>query len=245
MNTFKIKKGIGDKNITMPLNLYFKNNGYSDLIQRIGEEEKQKNVNLIVDAEKMRFYVGKYGTTARETETKIKFIFKSPTGTTYGNSYIKAGFSQDDIDNSRNRLTKSFFRLDFYDSDNENTQNFLFSEQIYVGLNLTPTFNFNFIYWVKNDINFIENNTYRNLYFSATFFDASNGLTKSFLNTTTASDITLNDYKQNKEKRFVKIRVLNPYTNQQLIGSKNNLFYIEPINGNTDTTITFTELNFA
>jgi len=241
MDTIKITKSLGDKLVNIPLNLEFKNNGYSDLVTRIAEEEKQKNVNLIVDAEKMRFYSAKYGESTRVGDTKLKFYFKG--GSVYGNNFLSAGFSENDINNNRNKLTKSFFRLDFYDSNIENTQNFLFSEQLYVGLNTTPTFDFNFIYWVKNDTKFVSESSYRKLYFSVTFFNAKDGTTKKFINTNINNDITLNNYKTNKEVRFVELRVLNPFIDQPLIGNKNNLFYIEPINGNTDNLITFTELN--
>lgn len=244
MNTFKIKNTGGNKFLNIPLNLDFKNNGYSDLINRIGEEEKQKNVNQIVDAEKMRFYSANYNTsTINNSGVNISFYFKGINN--YENSFINAGFTQDDLDNYRNRLTKSFFRLDFYDSDNEKTQNFLFSEQLYVQLRNTPNFKINFIYWSKNDPQFIDNNSYRELYFSVRFFNASNGNIKQFINTDITDDITLNDYKTNKEKRFVKLRVLNPYIDQPLIGNKNNIFYVEPINGNTDNQITMTELNIV
>lgn len=245
MDTFRIRNTNGDKFVNIPLSLDFKNNGYSDLITRIGEEEKQKNVNLIVDAEKMRFYTAKYGTSAIVSGVNLEFYFKNISGGTYSVDFKNAGFSQEDINNSRNRLTKSFFRLDFYDSDDEKTQNFLFSEQLYVQLKKQPKFNLDFIYWSKSDPQFIENDSYRELYFSVRFFDASNGTIKQFINTDNTSDVTLSDYKTNKGKRFVKLRVLNPYMDQPLIGNKNNIFYVEPINGNTDTQITMTELNIV
>lgn len=245
MDTFRIRNTNGDKFVNIPLSLDFKNNGYSDLITRIGEEEKQKNVNLIVDAEKMRFYTAKYNTSTLSDGVEIKFYFKDTKTNSYQSNFENAGFEEDDIDDSRNRLTKSFFRLDFYDSDDEKTQNFLFSEQLYVQLKKEPKFNLDFIYWSKSDPQFIENDSYRELYFSVRFFDASNGTIKQFINTDDTSDVTLNDYKTNKGERFVKLRVLNPYMDQPLIGNKNNIFYVEPINGNTDTQITMTELNIV
>jgi hypothetical protein len=245
MDTIKLLNNVGDNYIRIPLNLDFKNNGYSDLITRIAEEEKQKNVNLIVDSEKMRFYPAKYETSAIVSGVNLEFYFKNNLTSSYDTNFINAGFSENDINNSRNRLTKSFFRLDFYDSDNENTRNFLFSEQLYVGLKKTPSFDLTHIYWVKGDPNFINDNSYRELFFTVTFFNAKNGLTTRFINTNAAIDITLNNYSNNKDIRTTKIRVLNPYIDQPLVGSKNNIFYIEPINGNTDIKIKFTELNLV
>ena len=45
-------------------------------------------------------------------------------------SISAAGFSGDDITNRRKRLTSSFLRLSFYDSDNLKTQNLLYTSTL-------------------------------------------------------------------------------------------------------------------
>jgi hypothetical protein len=55
----------------------------------------------------------------------------------------------------------------------------------------------------------------------------------------------MEQYKNNPEWRFAEVRVLNPYNNLNLVGNKNKIFYIEPINGNNDNLITFSELKFT
>jgi hypothetical protein len=227
------------KFISIPLNLSFSNNGYEDIINKIIEEEVNLTINSFVDLETFKFNSCKYGTSEPSNPT-LNFYFAN-TANTYDLSFINAGFTNDDITNVKNKLTKSFFRLDFYDGIDEK-KNFLFSEFLSVNLNQTPSFTLNRIFWLKNDSNFIKNE-YRTMYFDATFFDAKDGTTKRFINKPSAGPITFNEYRNNPEWRFVKIKVLNPYTEVNNVNSNyNRVFYIEPINGNTDTLINFSEI---
>ena len=122
----------------------------------------------------------------------------------------------------------------------------MFSEFINIGTNTTNTnFTFDRIFWLKNDTKFINEDTYRIFYFNVIFFNAKNGTTKKMINKNMNQPLSLDEYKNNPDWRFAQITVLNPYNNTNLIGNKNRVFYIEPINGNTDELITFSELKFV
>jgi hypothetical protein len=233
------------KNIVVPISMSFKNNGYSDLINSIAKEEKEDNVNVVIDRETIRFRSA-FENTSELSSPQIEFHFIDDNNT-YGNSFINAGFEQSDIDGHTNRLTKSFFRLDFYDSPNEKEQNFLFSEFLNVNLSSTPIFPLNRIFWLKHDPKFIDDNTYRDLFIEALFFNSKDGTVRRFINRGIVSIITLNEYKNNPSWRFTRIKVLNPYTDTNTTVSNNNkLFYIyNGINDNTDTQIKFVEVKIT
>lgn len=229
------------KFLSIPINLSIDNTGYEDVINQIISDEVNKNVNLVNDRETIKFSSAIYN-TSEKSNLKFKFYFSSTAGT-YGDSFIYAGFTQDDITNVKNRLTKSFFKLDFYDGEDDN-KNYLFSEFINVNLNVnSTTFDFNRIYWLKNDTKFINENTYRKLYFDVTFFNAKDGSIKKFINRNIPSAVYINEYKNNPSWRYSEFRVLNPYTNVNNLSFNNNkVFYVEPRNGNTDTLINFVEI---
>lgn len=231
------------KSLSLPINMSFKNNGYSDLINQLVLEEKEKNVNTVVDKETIKF-TSASGGTSQDTQLKIRFEIStgSGVGSTSWSSY---GFDPSDISNKKNALTKSFFKLDFYDSNNNNTKNYLFSEFLGVNLNDTSEFDFNRIFWLKNDPKFIDEGTYRDLYFDATFFNAKDGSTIKFINYNAGNSQffpNINTFKSNPSWRFAKFRVLNPYTEVNNLSSNNNrVFYVESINNNTDELIVFRE----
>jgi hypothetical protein len=223
----------------------FKNNGYSDLINSIAKEEKEDNVNVVIDKETIRFRSAFEDTSDLSIPT-LDFHFIDDNNI-YGNSFINAGFEQSDIDNHTNRLTKSFFRLDFYDSPNEKEQNFLFSEFLNVNLSVSPKFVLDRIFWLKHDPNFINDNTHRDLFIEALFFNSKDGTVRRFINRDVTSMVTLNEYRDNPSWRFTKIKILNPHTNVNTINSNNNkLFYIyNGVNGNTDTQVNFVEVKIT
>ena len=114
----------------------------------------------------------------------------------WGSTYLNTGFNVQDIYYYTNPFTKSFFKLDFYDTPNEPTQKNYFTVIIPVqqGLSQTalistfvppvdiriPTFKLDFvgdkegffIYWLRKR-NYIDINTF---YMSAKFFDARTGV---------------------------------------------------------------------
>lgn len=231
------------KNILIPFNQQSKNDGYESLANQLFIEEKNKTINITSDNEKIKFKSAEYGKEIN-TNLNISFYFFNPQTGNLEDNYLAAGFTNQEITGLTNNITNSFYRLDFYDSDDFSTQNFLFSEflNIYRNTNST-TFSLNRLFWLKNDPKFIKENTFRTLYVEATFFNSKTGLTKKFLNSPTGTGVlSLSQYNANPQWRFAKLRVLNPYITQNNVGNLNRIFYVEPSNGNTDNSIIFNEV---
>jgi hypothetical protein len=233
------------KFINIPIQTDFKNNGYSDLINEISLKEKENNINTVIDRETIKYNLAEINSNTL-TNLNIKFNFYNQTTNTYGNDWVEAGFTNTEINEKRNSLTKSFFKMDFYDSDDQNKKNYLFSEFLNVGTNNSPNFSFNRIYWLKNDPRFIDGDSYRPLYFDVSFFNAKDGTIRKFINkeiTTPATSPTFSSYKNNKQWRFAEFRIVNPNTINTI--SKNRVFYVQqPRNNNTNTEIIFSEIRF-
>ena len=247
MNTYKVNPNLEQISLTFPILNTTSNNGYEELLRGIIREEKRKVSNEIKDAEKIRFRLADNGTNDLVNGgLNIQFFFKNVGDGLYQNNWLAAGFTQEDISEGRKRLTKSFFRLDFYDSDVENEQNYLYSEFLDVANNSTPTFNLSGIFWIKNDKKFLDDTTnYRDLYISAKFFNASNGLTTSFVNSPQQSDTDLSELNNNLSIKYTKVRLLNPFVNDLgNFSSKKKVFWVLPQNGNTNNEVKFTQLNF-
>lgn len=232
------------KRITIPFAQQTKNTGYSNLIQNLVREQKDKAVNPIEDIEKIKFNSASGGTQTK-VDLELEFFFYDQENDEYGNNYESAGFTEEEVSGKRNNIKNSFYRIDFYDSSNQREQNFLFSEFLNVNQKTNSTkFKLNRLYWFKEDTKFTdnENPTYRELYMEVTFFNAKTGLTTKFLNTTLGGPINLDTYNNNSNWRFGKIKLLNPYFDEDNVGSKNRLFYVDTsINANTNTSMSFYE----
>jgi hypothetical protein len=246
MNNYTVKSNLDRVQISFPITTHTSNTGYGDLLRNIVREEKIKVSNDIKDLEKIKFRLAQYQTNNVIESLSIKFFFKNNTTSVYENNWLAAGFTNEDITEGRKRLTKSFFRLDFFDSPNDTNQNYLFSEFLDIGNNGSPSFSLTGLYWIKKDGNFLnDTNPYRELYMKVRFYNASNGLTKNFVYLNPPDDINLSDFNNNLNVKYVKIKILNPYLdNVNNFSSKNKIYWIEPINGNSTNEIIFTELNF-
>jgi hypothetical protein len=231
------------KNILIPFNQQNKNDGYESLANQLFIEEKNKTINITSDNEKIKFKSANYG-QQNNSNLDISFYFYNTQTGNLENNYKAAGFTQEEITGLTNNITNSFYRLDFYDSDDFSSQNFLFSEFLNIYQNTTSTsFPLKRLFWLKNDPKFIKENTFRTLYFEATFFDSKTGIIKKFINSPSGTNtLTLSQYNANPQWRFAKLRLLNPYITQNNVGSLNRIFYVEPSNGNTDDTIIFNEV---
>jgi hypothetical protein len=239
------------KSIPITLNSQTRDTGYEEVINKLLKENEKLVINPFEDTEKIKFNSAKRVEENGfyvSSNLKLKFYFQSDNTNFQqpGANWFSAGFTQNEIDNSLNSLRFSFFRIDFYDSENTREQNFLFSEFITVGFNQTTEFNFNRLFWFKEDEKF-KNDDYLNLYFDVTFFNGKNGNVIRFLNKTNPDlpDLTVESYNQNPDWRYTKIRLLNPYFNQTDLGSTNKVFYVEPRNDNQDDLINLTELRFV
>lgn len=248
MDKYKVKSDLNQIFLSFPILNTTSNNGYEELLKGIIREEKRKVSNEIKDAEKIRFRTAENNTDELVSGgLTIRFFFKNNNTNSYENNWLAAGFSQEDISEGRKRLTKSFFRLDFYDSDIENEQNYLYSEFLDVGDKQTPTFNLPGIFWIKNEKNFVNGSiNYKDLYISAKFFNASNGLSKSFINPPNQTDTDLSNLSNNLSIKYARVRLLNPYENNlPNFSSKKKIFWVIPEDGNSNNQITFTELKFV
>lgn len=241
------------KSLPIALNSQSRDTGYEDVIKNILRENEKSVINPFEDTEKIKFNSAKRVEENGfyvSSNLKLKFYFQSETTNQQVPTadWFAAGFTQDEVDSSLNSFRFSFFRLDFYDSENTREQNFLFSEFITVGYKGTfdTEFNFNRLFWFKEDEKF-KNDDYLNLYFDVTFFNAKNGSVIRFLNKTNPDlpNLTVEAYNQNPDWRYTKIRLLNPYFNQTDLGSTNKVFYVEPRNDNQDDLINLTELRFV
>lgn len=233
------------KTIAIPFSTRTRNTGYSDFISELFLAEKNKIRNNIVDTETLKFK-----SSGGTQTTRIKFWFNDEDQgiNVYENSYLAAGFTNDEISEGRNNFKNSFFRLDFYDSNNQREQNFLFSEFLYVSDTSQPNFNFDRIFYKKEDPKFTEENTFVELYFEALFFNSKTGTIQNLINIPRAPNsspngsLTLDQYNANPIWRFAKIKVLNPYFNSPGVGSLDRLFLVGDINGNSYSEINFSEL---
>jgi hypothetical protein len=184
------------KTINVPFNI---NWNYLDLDQSIDlyEEDVIKQViGVGNDFEVSRFAHDKYGNNER-TDINYEFYFNSGGGldqiTNWSSSYINRGFTNQDIYYRSKSFKNSFFKLDLYDSPNEQEQvNYLtmiittqggekvdsFLQTTPIKVNI-PKFKMDyvgnvdgfFIYWLKKR-EFLNVDTF---YMSAKFFDAKNG----------------------------------------------------------------------
>ena len=135
----------------------------------------------------------------------------------YYTDYTASNMQSLYIDNDFKGYTNSFFRLDYYDSVIEESQNLLFTDILTVSESKEPSNaifetrinkqNY-FLYWLKNDP-VIEEQGYRDVYMSARFFNASTGLIHQFFNTD--EKIPTIDLYETKY-RYTKVRLYKDYT---------------------------------
>lgn len=141
------------------------------------------------------------------------------------------GFTEDDVKNRRNRLSKSFLRLSFYDNNNLTTQNLLYYSNVFVDsgriygdyisgvqfndlslrfsvenpkiYNLNKKYEGFNIYLFKDDI--IKNET-KTIYLKFEYNNAINGTTSLFLKNKpdNSNGYTLNELKNNM---FFEIKI--------------------------------------
>jgi len=116
--------------INVPIDLTPQMVDQSEIVNReFVSVEVDNAINPTLDYEKVRFLPAKVNpnataTTVSNTSVMQQVIYKislldSTTGTYFSptTSYADAGFSDDDLRYRKNKLTKSFLQLSFYDSD--------------------------------------------------------------------------------------------------------------------------------
>lgn len=221
------------KNITIPIQLKSQPLDYSDNIDTFVDKETRKTINPIIDGERVKYISDPY------PAINVSFRFYNKITNTFGVDYKFAGFTDEDI-KGKNNFKKSFFRLYFFDNNNNNTQNLMLTEEFNVFDTLTPEFDLNKIFWLKNDQIFLSGGTdSRFTYMEARFFNAKTGRVHRFINTLTsdALPITIDELSENPEWRSSKIEIVNPKNN----GGKYEFKTVTPYGSNTSDTITLTE----
>ena len=222
-----INSELNYKNITIPINSSGMDTDNSDTLNKYIKKEAKKLFNPIKDGERVKY--------KSESSTEIRFYSYNST-----DFYTSVGFQPSDF--TKNNFKKSFFRLYFYDSNDDKTQNLLLTEDINISGSVESIFDFNRLFWLKSDDLFIDvNNSERIVYMTANFFNAKNGKVYRFINppTTQSQPLDINVLNQNPEWLSVPVKIINPKTN----GGKYQ-FKAVPDVGATNTfgnEITFTE----
>ena len=204
VNNYRIiLSGSSSKEITIPIELDWDFAGQDQSIEKYEEDVVKEVIGSGYDFELNRF-PHDIDTITKKSEINYEFYFYSggPINslTSWNNSYISQGFLTKEIYYFTNDFTKSFFKLDFYDTvDDKRQTNYISviipTQQGYktnVLLNnkpvliKTPKFTLDyvgdkegfFIYWLKN-LDFLPINTF---YMSAKFYNAKTGTFTKMMN---------------------------------------------------------------
>tara|TARA_R110000851_G_scaffold42152_17_gene105046 strand:- start:181 stop:1029 length:849 start_codon:yes stop_codon:yes gene_type:complete len=137
-NKYKIKidKTVGGKFLKIPLSLDFSSVDQSEVVNRdFVDGEVEKSINPILDYEKVRFLpLQSNGIVVKDLVYNLSFLDDN-NSLIQPTHYSDIGFVDDDIKFKKNRFTKSFLRLNFYDDDKTTNQNFVLSITIFNRLN--------------------------------------------------------------------------------------------------------------
>jgi hypothetical protein len=196
VNKFIIRQnGVSDKQINIPIELKWDFAGQDQSIDKYQDDILKQVVGQGYDFEVDRF---PHALDA-SGNTKINYEFYFYSGSSLSNSnswsinYLNQGFIVNDLYYYNNNFTKSFFKLDFYDTvDNKRQTNYITiiiptqqggTMDVYLNRDLVkvkkPKFGLDyvgdkegfFIYWLKN-LDFLTINTF---YMTAKFYNAKTG----------------------------------------------------------------------
>lgn len=218
--TFTLPKGT-DQYINIPIEIKWDFIGQDDVIEKYEEDVVEEIVGIPGDFEILRFGHDSYD---NGTKTDIKYdfhFFADDDGNTPGNptllvqqptttinnwvkSYIPEGFTSTEVYYYTKPFTKSFFKLDFYDTKDSISQTNYFTVIIPVQQGFTtgatisprlpivdikiPSFKLDyvgdkegfFLYWLRDKDFYNGLNTF---YMTAKFFDARLGVFIKMINT--------------------------------------------------------------
>jgi len=193
------------KSIVVPVGNTFLPVDYADDVNRFVTAEVKKSINPYFDGETTKYIY---------TDKDLSINFRFWDGNSLLSTYAAAGFTQNDVLLRKNGFRKSFFRLYFYDSNDTENSELLFTEDLDVGETREPKISFNELYWLRNDPFFINNNSSRTVHMEAKFFNAKIGKILTFINIPSAyGEIDIADYSANPTWRRVPILIKNPKLN--------------------------------
>lgn len=204
VNKFVIRQGFfTDKELSIPIESNWDYEGIDDAVDQYEATAIKEVLGKGYDFEVDRFPHAQHSGSSR-TDINYEFYFFSggnlSSPTEWSNSYVGESFTVQDIFYYSNSFTKSFFKLDFYDSVDEKSQKNYFTVIIptqqgeYMDINMArtpvkirkPKFKLDyvgdkegfFIYWLKS-LDFIPLNTF---YMTAKFYNAKTGAFTKMLN---------------------------------------------------------------
>jgi hypothetical protein len=233
--------------INVPIDLTPQLVDQAEIIDRkFVEVEVENAINPILDYEKVRFLPAKISPTP--TATTVNSVIQIQTVTYQINlfdannnayfsstTYAEAGFDNDDLRFRKNRLIKSFLRLDFYDSD------ILTDQRLVATMSINPNITYAdiqpnisaypvaqnkqlwfelknpltndevfgegfFIYYFKDEVDI---NLPENLYMRATFSNAKTGVSKGLM--TDQTQVPIDDLVDQLHTRYVLHRTETGY----------------------------------
>jgi len=242
VNNYRFSYDGNDKSINIPVEINFDMEGREQAIETYEQEIKQASINQINDFELTRFSHSPWDSNIDKTEVWYQFNFFNPFGNTdflntlpasteWLDDYEYATFTDEEIYYFANSFKKSFFKMDFYDNSNSETQKLLFSVVLPTQQGLKePGTLFNnpnlqvlvkkpkmvldfigadkegfFLYWLKNQT-FLSQTE---MYMSCKFFNAKKGQFVRMMNTSQSNFNGPNIYDFNKGQYFYYKIVIN------------------------------------
>jgi hypothetical protein len=225
MNTIKISNqgSVIDNHLMVNLSSMFDIDKSRDIDNFINKTTI-KSINTIIDVEKTVF----------RSSTSLSIIPNIITTSTtagvttnvYSSTFLNTLFTVEDVSNYSEGFIKSFYLLEFYDSDDIANQTLIFDKRLYLRPVMTKDINgYNTIESADTDISFnnfnilVANNLLLNinsLYLKVRFFSAKTGLLYLFKNN--------NDLQFDNKSLFLKIS-LNKVDNYWSFNIVSNLLY--------------------
>lgn len=213
VNKYKILNNNNSKFLDIPLEIKWDFLGKDDSVEEYERSVLEQVIGSAKDFEIVRFSHNDYLDIQQRTKTNINYVFNfydtinpvtasTITTSNWSDTYLFEGFSTEDIYYYRNSFTKSFFKLDFYDTPEESTQKIYFTiilpvqqgalQTVNLSIYVTnvgirkPNFSLDylgdkegfFIYWLRDQdyINLDE------FYMSAKFFNGRTGVYTRMMN---------------------------------------------------------------
>jgi hypothetical protein len=233
VNKIKIQLPIDDQFINIPLEIRWDFGGRTDSIEEYQEEMVKEVIGTASDFEVARFEHKQFQNLNTEINYKFHFFdntlpVTSSTITNWVVDYTPQGFTDTELYYFSKPFTKSFFKLDFYDTPEEKTQTLYFTIILPVQQGLTQNVNINtlipnvdvkipdmildyigdkegyFIYWLRSR----EYIDLTEFYMSARFFNGKDGTYKRMTNTP-QSNITPNFFNFDSSKYYYYKLVLD------------------------------------
>jgi hypothetical protein len=232
MERYSINRVLGsDINISVPLGKTNTVIGMGESIDNLVTTQTGGRITPFVDEERVAY---------RSNQTDgitINFRFFNKETNSFDVNYGAAGFNLNELNKSS--FTKSFFRLYFYNTNDLINRNLMLFEELNVIDTTTPILNLNKIFWLRNDIDFKNNNNNKTFYVIGRFFNALTGKVHEFINlpTNINTPIDITQFSQNQSWWSTPIMILNPNNNS----GNYNFITLPFVGANTVNTITLTE----